>query len=156
MASVVTITGSKQGTFKGESIRGNEKNKIPVLDFGYEVVSPRDPATGQATGKRQHHAVTFVKAWGAATPQIFAALVTNETLKTVLFEFTRVDPAGKEVVFQTVALTNASVSGLKEYTQPNAKGGTDDFDLVSLTFQQITITNNDGNTTATDDWSVVT
>src|SRR5262249_49700150 len=114
--------------------------------------SPRDPATGLPTGKRQHHAITFVKNWGAATPQVFQALVNNETLKTVLFEFSRADPTGKEFVFQTVTLTNASVSGVKEYTQPNARGGTDNFDLVSLTFQKIEITNNDGKTTATDDW----
>jgi type VI secretion system secreted protein Hcp len=153
MASVVTITGAKQGVFKGESTKANEKDKIPVLDFGYEVISPRDPTSGLPSGKRQHRPVTFVKAWGAATPQIFAALVNNETLKTVLFEFTRVDQTGKEAVFQTVALVNASVSGLKEYTEANARGGSDDLDLVSLTFQRITITNNDGGTTATDDWT---
>jgi type VI secretion system secreted protein Hcp len=152
MASVV-ITGTKQGTFKGEGIKPTDQNKIPVLDFGYEVISPRDAATGLPTGKRQHHAVTFVKNWGAATPQIFQALISNESLKSVLFEFTRADAAGKEAVFQTVTLTNAAVSGFKEYMQPNAKGGVDQLDLVSLTFQKIEITNNDGKTTASDDWS---
>ena len=29
------------------------------------IVSPRDSATGQASGKRQHKPVTFVKEWGA-------------------------------------------------------------------------------------------
>ena len=154
MASVVTITGAKQGTFKGEGIKVTETdNRIPVLDFGYEVISPRDAGSGQASGKRQHRPITFVKMWGPATPQIFQALVSNELLKSVLFEFTRSDAAGKETVFQTVKLTNASVSGFKEYTQPNGKGGTDDFDLVSLTFQKIEITNNDGKTTASDDWT---
>lgn len=31
----------------------------------------RDAASGQASGKRQHHPVTFVKEWGASTPQFF-------------------------------------------------------------------------------------
>ena len=40
------------------------------------IVSPRDSATGQASGKRQHKPVTFVKEWGAATPQLSAVKPT--------------------------------------------------------------------------------
>lgn len=40
------------------------------------IVSPRDAATGQASGKRTHHPVTFVKEWGPATPKL-------RTMKTV-------------------------------------------------------------------------
>ena len=36
----------------------------------YTVKSPRDSASGMASGKRTHHPVTFVKEWGAATPQL--------------------------------------------------------------------------------------
>ena len=83
----VSIEGTKQGKFKGESTREAHRDKIPALAFSYEVTSPRDVATGQASGRRQHGPVTFVKAWGAASPQLFQALTTNEVLKTVLFEF---------------------------------------------------------------------
>jgi len=34
------------------------------------VVSPRDSASGMATGKRQHAPVKIVKEWGAASPQL--------------------------------------------------------------------------------------
>ena len=34
----------------------------------YQVTSPRDAASGQATGKRMHKPFTIVKEWGAATP----------------------------------------------------------------------------------------
>lgn len=36
----------------------------------YTITSPRDSASGQATGKRQHGAVTFTKEWGPSTPQL--------------------------------------------------------------------------------------
>src|SRR5438270_13585459 len=36
----------------------------------YEVKSPRDVASGQASGKRQHGSITIVKEWGAASPQL--------------------------------------------------------------------------------------
>ena len=156
MSCVVTITGSKQGKFKGESVNANEKDSIPVLAYGYEVVFPRDPVTGQPTGKRQHRPVTFVKAWGAATPQIFQALVTNEVLTTVVFDFTRVNPQGKAFAFERVTLTNASISGQRQYTETTATGVINELEQVSLTFQKITLQNNDGNTSASDDWRAPT
>ena len=40
------------------------------LKQAHYILSPRDAATGQASGKRMHKPVTFVKEWGAATPQL--------------------------------------------------------------------------------------
>lgn len=48
----------------------------------YRVTSPRDSASGQASGKRQHRPVTFIKEWGAATPQL-AAIQPTYDVKTV-------------------------------------------------------------------------
>lgn len=42
----------------------------------YTVISPRDSASGQASGKRMHNPVTFVKEWGPATPQLSAVKPT--------------------------------------------------------------------------------
>lgn len=49
----------------------------------YQVKGPRDSASGMASGKRQHRPVTFVKEWGAATPQLSAVKPTYDvkTLK---------------------------------------------------------------------------
>lgn len=44
----------------------------------YQVKSPRDAASGLASGKRQHRPVTFVKEWGAATPQLSAMKPTYD------------------------------------------------------------------------------
>src|SRR5262249_42782078 len=93
----VSIQGAKQGKFKGEGAHAH-KNVIPAHSFSYEVISPRDVATGQATGKRQHSPVTISKEWGAASPQLFQAAVTNEPLQSVLFEFPVTDARGVEVV----------------------------------------------------------
>jgi hypothetical protein len=42
---------------------------IAAAAFHYNVKSPRDAASGMASGKRTHHPVTFVKKWGPSTPQ---------------------------------------------------------------------------------------
>ena len=161
----LTIDGTTQGKFKGESPKQGQTQKIPGLNFQYEVISPRDAATGRASGKRQHKPITFVKEWGAATPQLFQALVSNEVLKTVKFEFLQIDKGtGQEIVFYTIQLTNASVSAIKQFTDaPSGEGGASakytssqgnhEFEAISLTFQKIEVQHTVGKTAAQDDWS---
>lgn len=48
----------------------------------YQVTSPRDAASGQASGKRMHKPFTIVKEWGAATPQL-RAMKTGYDIKKV-------------------------------------------------------------------------
>ena len=146
----VTIEGSKQGRFKGESAREKMKDKLEALTFAYEVTSPRDVATGQASGKRRHSPITFTKQWGAASPQLFQAAVTNELLKTVLFEFLRTNQDGQEQVFQTVKLTSATISDLKRTLDEHTPEGARGIDQVALVFQKIEITDTAGKTTASD------
>lgn len=47
----------------------------------HSVESPRDAASGQATGKRTHSPVTFVKEWGPSTPQLSAMKPTYDLKK---------------------------------------------------------------------------
>ena len=76
----ISIRGSKQG-----QIQGQRKDKwMPVVSFNMGVSSPRDAATGQASGKRQHKPVVVGLEWGTWTPQIFAAMVQNEVLGQVV------------------------------------------------------------------------
>ena len=151
----VTIEGVKQGKFKGESLRKGMEGKIPGVRFQYSVISPRDPQSGLASGKRQHQPVVITKQWGVSSPQIFQALATNEGLKSVVIEFVRVNPKGQEYVFQIVRLTNAAITSIRQYAnvanagEPVYPVGLED---VAFVFQKIEIINQDGKTQAMDDW----
>ncbi|HEV2946262.1 MAG TPA: type VI secretion system tube protein TssD [Gemmataceae bacterium] len=153
----VAFDFTTQGKSKGESPRKEHNQKIAGLEFEYELIAPRDVATGQASGKRQHKPVRLVKEWGAASPQLFQACATNETIKSVLFEFIKSGSDGKEVVYQTIKLTNATVSRLRQYTEQNAKheesADTHELEEVELTFQKIEMENKPGKTSAADDWN---
>ena len=147
---LVTVTGQHQGQFKNES--PTPAGKIIAFDFHYTVTSPRDLASGQAGGKRVHGPVTIHKEWGAATPQFFSALTTNELLPTVLLEFIK---PGSEETFFTITLTNATIYGLRQYVMPARPGSTDGekfAEQLDFTFHTITMTHNAGQTTATDSW----
>ncbi len=129
VAGTLAVTGQKQGSF-GQMI---------LIGMSHEIVSPRDAASGQATGKRQHKPFTIVKEWDKATPLLLNALTTNETLTSVLIGLLK--PNGQQ--FATIKLTNAQLS---HYV---ANGLTEHW---SFTYQKITWTHVDGGTTAEDDW----
>jgi type VI secretion system secreted protein Hcp len=157
----VTIEGKKQGAFKGESVRAAHSAKIAGLSYQHAIKSPRDVASGQASGKRQHGPISITKEWGAATPQIFQALCTNEVLTKVLFEFFHTTPDGAEEVYYKVTLTNATVSGVEYVTGVGESAGssktTSDYDThelekVSFSYQRIEVESLTGKTAAMDDW----
>ena len=151
----VTVEATKQGRLKGESARERKGDRLSGISFHYSVSSPRDAASGQASGKRQHQPVSFVKEWGAASPQLFQAAVTNEVLKSVLFEFVRTNERGEEYVFHTVKLTNAVINQVDQYIdgEPEPPRDSRALERVAMTFQRIEIQNADGKTSATDDWT---
>jgi type VI secretion system secreted protein Hcp len=151
----VSVEATKQGKFKGESVRDQWKEKIPGLALNWEIKSPRDIASGQASGKRQHYPVTFVKEWGASSPQFMQAVCTNEVLKKVLFEFIRTNANGEEQIHHTIELTNATVSNLKAFismTKHEERSDVHELEEISLTYQKVHMENTLGKTSAIDDW----
>jgi type VI secretion system secreted protein Hcp len=115
MEFYVLIEGTKQGLFANESVRSSHANRVVGLNFDYLVKVPRD-ATGAPSGRRQHGPVVFTKEWGAASPQLFQALVSNEVLKSVVFEFYQTSQTtGADELAVLVKLTNATVVEIHQY-----------------------------------------
>ena len=145
----VTIEGSKSGIIKGDAVRRGHEGKIAGLAFDYEVIVEQSRSgAGQAAGKRQHSPITITKRWDVATPRLFQALVTGETLKSVLIEFEGADrKSGKKLIYHTVKLTNVSITDIFQY----ADADTGELEDVSFVFRKIEIENKIGKTTAVDD-----
>jgi type VI secretion system secreted protein Hcp len=109
-----------------------------------------------ATGRRIHQPITFVKQWGAASPQIFQALVTNETIKSARFEFVRPDENGGEVVYHRITVTSARVTEIEQFIDDSELATTGKgLEKISLVFQRIEVENLDGHTSAIDDFSKI-
>ncbi len=154
----ITVTGAKQGSFKGDVNSRLGAGGISVLRYEYSVTSPRNATTGQASGKTQHSLVTITKAWSPSSVQFYQALVSNEVLRTVVIEFFKPDASGRLTAFQTIRLTNASVARDFQYVgiAPSAGVAPQDAELedISFSFQKIDIENTEaGKITATDDWT---
>jgi type VI secretion system secreted protein Hcp len=153
-----TVTGAKQGAFKGESTQKGREGKTPGVALTYGVASPRDVTSGQASGKRQQHPVVFTKEWGASSPQFYTAAYTNEILSSVLLEFYSTSPTGVQVVDHTIKLTNATIIEIEQSVMVPQSGGpvidSRDLQVISMIFQKIEITSTTGGTTASDTWNV--
>jgi type VI secretion system Hcp family effector len=131
-----SVKGQKQGQFKGESTQHNDGDKwSEVLAFQMGVKSPYNSGTGQPSGKRPHKPITITKEWGAASPQIWQALCTNEVLQSVEFHFTTGSGQGNEVVHQIVTLTNAQIAGHEHYMGPIPPGSSPGHGYENVTFQ---------------------
>jgi type VI secretion system secreted protein Hcp len=147
------VTGSKQGVFKGDDVTLDRRGVGLIVLSGYqfELVSPRDAASGQATGKRQYKPLTITHELGGSSPQFLAAASTNENLSSVVINFYRSDPSGKDVNYYRVTLTNASISDVRQYT-----GNSSVLEDVSFTFQKVEQSDLVAKTTFIDNFQTTT
>jgi len=107
----------------------------------------RGAAGGRAAMRRANDPVVIVKPLDETSPFFVKAAASGETLTSVVFEFKRAVGTGTEV-FQTVTLTNAIVSSVREI---NGNGGRP-MQEVSFTFQKIEYSNKDGAAAAPASW----
>ncbi len=150
----IKVHGSRQGDFKGDTLNPRRLGWIDGRDFELEVESPRDQATGQASGKRQWKPIAIIKQWSASSPQFLQALVTNELLPSVTIEFESLLANGTEATYYAVRLTNASVAQVRQYIGSVREKQTEILELerIELTFQKIVIEYTDGQIMFSDDW----
>lgn len=150
----VKVNGTKQGAFKGEGTGAQWKDWLPCVDLQYQVSLPLDRDTGLAAGMAQHLPLTIIKRLGAASPQFFQALTTNELLKQVDINLIRPRADGVQEVYYTITLRNANVIHLRLF---RSQGQPDqlpagDYEEISFRFQTATVSSNVGNTESTADW----
>jgi type VI secretion system secreted protein Hcp len=113
-AILVSVKGTVQGQFKAETGRKAYKEHFDALAVDYQVAVPVDAGSGHSAGRHQHHPFCVTKEWGAATPQLFQALVKNEVLQSVEIDCLDVDKGGAEAVVHKVKLTNATVASIQQ------------------------------------------
>ncbi|HTQ29294.1 MAG TPA: type VI secretion system tube protein Hcp [Puia sp.] len=151
----IAIEGAKQGEF---TEGGKNGKSIPIIGFEWNVQTPRDQATGMASGKRQYSPIVIVKNIDVASAQFFQAVTTNEALKTVVVTLEYAD-GGKMQTFQTLRLTNAIVVKVSQFEGAGAPGklmpNYTPMEEVSISFQKIEIETNKGKTIASDDWTLM-
>src|SRR6476469_2672271 len=101
----IEITGQRQGPFS--------KSPLTITAVSHEIVSPRDPASGLPTGKRQHKPFVITKELDKATPLLYNVLVNNENITEWSLEFWKPSPQGAENQHYTIDLVNANIASIR-------------------------------------------
>jgi len=166
----VKATGAKQSAFKHQNQIKSRTGTSVVTQLRYEIEAPRDAHTGLATGKREHKPVIFEGPLDSSVINWKTAIVNNETLTTVTFNFyqtvtagltqgTAAGSGGEAKAFYTIELKNAVVSKI-EFVSPYSRSADPEIKnkeihyRVHLTFMEITATWVEGGVTVNDNWLV--
>jgi type VI secretion system secreted protein Hcp len=147
------VTGEKSGPIQGGVTLKGLEGSMHVLALSHEIDSPRDAATGQATGKRQHKPLVITMVLDKSTPLLLNAMVTDEVLKEVHLLFYERGAKGNLVNTFDIKLTNAQISHVAT-VYPDTGSPRSDRPVLQLSFvyQKIEWTWVEGAVTAADDW----
>ena len=154
------LKGQIQGDIKGSVRQKGREGKILVIAAEHQIVSPRDPASGLATGRRQHMPFMVTKEIDASSPLLYSMLVKNENITE--FELQCWAPqtkagagTGAEVQHYTVKLSNAALCEIR-FEMPNNRDPAlvklAGFEVLSFTYGKIQWLWTAGGITAEDDW----
>ena len=117
LMAYLKLKGQKQGDIKGSVTQKGREGKIAVIAAEHQIVSPRDPASGLATGKRQHQPFVLTKELDAATPLLHTLQTNNEAITDWELQFwapqvQATGGVGAEVQRYTVRLFDARLVGM--------------------------------------------
>ncbi len=140
---------------KGSVDVAGREGSIEVLEFHHEVRIPTDPDTGKLTGTRKHEAMTFVKAYDAASPNLYKAVCEGQTFSEVELKWFRIDETGSEKEYFNHKLEGVKVCSVKPLMHNVKHKDYERFvhmEEVSFRYQKITWTYLEGNLQASDAW----
>jgi len=118
------------------------------------VKCPRDPVSGQTTGKRVHAPITLTKYIDACSPLLFQATCKGTRFDKVTLTFTRIDD-GTEVPYYEIIYENVlpvEVSLFMPPFQDEESEKMTHMEVVSMTFKKITHTHLVSTPSASDEW----
>lgn len=118
----LAATGHRQGV-----IATNQ----PVVDIDWSLIDAYDPATGLVTGHRQHKPIALTIPAGDASIHFLDAQFNNEDLDPVVLT---VRHQGDTDGYMTITLSHALVVSIVHFSESG-----EEYDTVSLTYQQIDI-----------------
>jgi type VI secretion system secreted protein Hcp len=153
----MTLEGEKQGKIEGFCDMKGREGTILVYGMNHDIHIPRDPQSGQPSGKRIHGPLTLTKEYDKSSPKIYQALCTGERMKKVEIKWYRIAKDGTEEHYFTHSLQNAIVVSVKPYTPIVFLPENEPYrhmEEIAFTYSKIKWTWEPDGVEAEDSWSV--
>lgn len=155
LAAYLSIVAERQGPIHGSVTQKGREGKILVVAVQHEIVCPRDPQSGIPTGKRIHKPFMLTKELDRASPLLSTILCTNENIREARVEYWTASATGQEKQHFTARMINANISSIT-FKMANVRSPKlvrfSEYEEISLTYQRIEWTWNEGGIIAADDW----
>lgn len=148
------LTDDGGAIIRGSSDVRDREGSIELQGLSHSIAIPTDPMTGKVTGTRQHSPFQFSKELDSASPYLFKAAATGQTLKSAEFRFYNINDAGQEVEYYRITLENVKVISVSPVMHDTRScPGTGHMEEVALNYEKITHLYKDGNLLAHDAWN---
>lgn len=148
------LTDDGGATIRGSSDVQDREGSIELRNLQHSLTIPTDRMTGKVTGTRQHSPFQFTKELDSASPYLFKAAATGQTLKSAEFRFYHIDYAGQEVEYYRITLENVKVISVSPVMHDTRNcPGTGHMEEVAFTYEKISHLYKDGNLLAHDAWN---
>lgn len=161
----LTLSGDNQGDMSsgatgadsiGTLSKSDHENEIQVQAFKVNMTVPKDPQSGQPTGRRIHTGLTFTKVVDKSSPMLMQALATGEQIKDATFKFFRTSSSGTQEHYYTIELEEALITDITTWF-PNAldpsNGPIGHMEDVTLSYKAINETHEVAGTSGSDNWN---
>lgn len=103
------LTDDGGAMIRGSSDVQDREGSVELRGLHHSVTIPTDPMTGKVTGTRQHSPFQFTKELDSASPYLFKAAATGQTLNSAAFRFYHINDAGQEVEYYSITLEKVKV-----------------------------------------------
>lgn len=139
----IKVKGTVQGDIEGSSTRKTVEGWSEVHVSSHSVNSMKDPQTGKAIQRHVYQPFSFAKPMDAASPGLFKALTTNETLDEVKIHFyaSQLDGGPTMAIdkpYWVVTLRHAQISSITVTMDDVRRLDADPpMELIQLRFAQI-------------------
>lgn len=148
------LTDDGGARIRGASDVEGREGSVELRGLHHCLTLPTDVMTGKVTGTRQHSPFQFTKELDSASPYLFKAAATGQTLKSAEFRFYHINDAGQEVEYYRITLEKVKVISVSPAMHDTrACPGTGHMEDVALNYEKITHLYKDGNVLAQDAWN---
>lgn len=143
----------------GAVIRGgsdvmHREGSIELRGVQHLLSIPTDNNTGKLIGTRQHAPFMFEKEIDSASPYLYKAVATGQTLKEAEIKWYRISDAGQEEEYFNILMEDVKVISISPIMHDTRNcPGTGHMESVALRYAKITWKYVDGNIQYTDAWN---
>ena len=128
------------------------ESSIEVKGFHHNLMLPTDSATGRITGTRVHSPLLIIKDFDCASPYLYKAVATGQSLASAEIKWYRINHAGQEEEYFNMLLEGVRIVSISPAMATGDNPNENHMETVELRYEKITWKHNDGNIIFSDSW----